>query len=323
MKQVFFLLLSLGIISVTYTATAQEDVLKENKNEEIIIRKKGDKNVKVTVELKDEDILINGKPLSEFNDDNVTVMKRKDIIRHGNNMFIRPHGGNSFFYDDDHEKVTRPFLGVTSEKTANGVRITDVIEGSAAEKAGLKEGDVITKIGSKKIEDPENLMDVVKSYKPKDEAKVYYERSGKSNEAKIVFGEKKQDRFRSFSFNGDRMNADILKDLRLDMPDMPKQPFYNFWIPSNKKIGVKIEDTDNDSGAKITNVEEGSAAEKAGLKKDDIITEVDGNKVKSVNEVRDKILENEKSSYTIKAKRGAGEMSFEIKVPKKINSANL
>jgi serine protease Do len=129
-----------------------------------------------------------------------------------------------------------------------------------------------------------------------------------------------------FSFNGDGMppmDGNMMKDFKFEMPPMPRQPFNNFWMPQNKKLGVKIEDTDDDKGARISTVEEGSAAEKAGLKKDDVITEVDGDKVNNTDDVREKVLENEKSSYTVKAKRGTAEMSFEIKIPKKIKSADL
>ncbi|MEO6232184.1 MAG: PDZ domain-containing protein [Ferruginibacter sp.] len=326
MKKIFYLLVTVGIFSATaYKATAQDDEIKNGKDQEIVIRKKGEKNTRVTVDINNDDILINGKPLSEFNDSNITVMKRNRIIRHGNDMFVMPRGGNSFSYDGD-EGESRPFLGVTTEKSDDGVKITDVAKASAAEKAGLKEGDIITKIGSKRIEDPEGLLDAIKSYKPKNEVKIYYQRNGKSNDTKAILGERRQTKIRSFSFNGDnmpRINPEMMKDFKFEMPAMPKQPFHNFWMPSNKKLGVKIEDAENDNGAKITNVEGGSVAEKAGLKKDDVITEVDGEKVKNIEDVREHVLENEKGNYSIKAKRGSTEMSFEIKIPKQINSADL
>src|SRR6266516_3774717 len=104
----------------------------------------------------------------------------------------------------------------------------------------------------------------------------------------------------------------------------PVQPFNKFWRFGNKRLGLKIEDTENDSGVKITNVEENSVAEKAGLKKDDIITEVDGKIVKDVGEVLDQVRDNQdKTSYTVKAKRNGSDMNFDIKFPKKINNADL
>ena len=86
---------------------------------------------------------------------------------------------------------------------------------------------------------------------------------------------------------------------------------------------TQIEDADNAGGAKITTVEEGSAADKAGLKKNDIITEVDSKKVKNIEDAREQILQTDKDNYSIKAKRGSTEMNFEIKIPKKVNSADL
>ena len=41
------------------------------------------------------------------------------------------------------EKGNDAFLGVTSETDENGAKIVDVSKGSAAEKAGLKKGDII------------------------------------------------------------------------------------------------------------------------------------------------------------------------------------
>ncbi|MEO6455421.1 MAG: PDZ domain-containing protein [Ginsengibacter sp.] len=327
MKKIFYPALCLAIsFAALHTAAAQEDKIRDSKTDEIVIRKKGEKDLKLTIEMKDDDILINGKPLSDFNDSNITVIKRKQIMRHGNNMFMSPRGGNSFYFDDDNDGAARPLLGVTTEKNENGVRITDVSKGTAAESAGLKEGDIITKIDNKKIADPEELMDVVRSYKPKNEVKIYYQRNGKAAETKATLGERKESRMRTFSFNNKDMPAmdgDMMKDFKFEMPPMPKSHFFNFGMPSHKRLGIQIEDTDNDSGARITTIAAGSAAEKAGLKKDDVITEIDGQKVKNTSEVKEQVLENDKSSYTIKAKRGTTDMNFEIKIPKKINSADL
>jgi hypothetical protein len=50
---------------------------------------------------------------------------------------------------------------------------------------------------------------------------------------------------------------------------------------------------------------------------------VDGKKIENVSDARDEILETDKSNYTIKAKRNGTVMNFEIKIPKKANSADL
>ena len=80
----------------------------------------------------------------------------------------------------------------------------------------------------------------------------------------------------------------------------------------------------NNNGAKILNVAEGSAADKAGLKKDDVITEINGEKVDGVYDLRAELMDAEdKETYTIKVKRNDILMNFDIKIPKSVNSADL
>ena len=48
----------------------KDDGDKLGEYDEIIIKKKGDKGGKVTVEIKGDDVIVNGKPLSDYDDDN-------------------------------------------------------------------------------------------------------------------------------------------------------------------------------------------------------------------------------------------------------------
>ena len=299
-----------------------------NKSQEIIIMKNGDKDEKVTIETKNGETLINGKPASEYKDGNIRVITGKE----GNNFVFTPRSGMNLFTNGE----KRAFLGVTTEKDDKGVKVTNVEKGSAAEKSGLKEGDIITMVGSKKISDPDDLSDAVTSYKPKDEIKISYDRNGKSESAKATLGER-QDMVSAFSYNAPnmKMNQELLRNYNRNFNDrnfsftMPPMNFsqnqpFNVLRMGNRRLGVRIEDADNNEGAKVTSVQEGSVAEKAGLKKDDIITEVNGKKVKDVNEVLSKVRETtDKESYTIRAKRNGSEMNFDIKIPKRKNNADL
>ncbi|HNP00816.1 MAG TPA: PDZ domain-containing protein, partial [Ferruginibacter sp.] len=77
-------------------------------------------------------------------------------------------------------------------------------------------------------------------------------------------------------------------------------------------------------GVKVLDVEADSPADKAGLKKDDVITEIGGEKVENTDEARDQLRENaDKASYSIKASRNGNAMNFDIKIPKKLKTANL
>ncbi|HXO75999.1 MAG TPA: hypothetical protein VN824_12200, partial [Puia sp.] len=51
--------------------------------DEIIIKRKSDKDAKVTVEIKNGEVLIDGKPASDYQDDDISVRKRKIRVMDG------------------------------------------------------------------------------------------------------------------------------------------------------------------------------------------------------------------------------------------------
>ena len=60
----------------------------------------------------------------------------------------------------------------------DGARISEVSNGSAAQGAGLTDGDVITKIDDTLITDADSLVATIRSYRPGDEVTVTYTRGG-------------------------------------------------------------------------------------------------------------------------------------------------
>ena len=70
----------------------------------------------------------------------------------------------------------------TSQK---GALIMGVGEDSPAAKAGLKRGDLITKVDGKEIENANALKNLIGSFEPNSEVAVEYERGGKINKVKI------------------------------------------------------------------------------------------------------------------------------------------
>lgn len=84
----------------------------------------------------------------------------------------------------------RAALGVRIEDAGVGAQIVEVAEGSAAEKAGLKEGDVITAVNGITIEKPSDLIRKIAKYEPNEHIEVDYERNGKRKTAKVVLKER-------------------------------------------------------------------------------------------------------------------------------------
>ena len=360
MKKIVFTAAAICFAAFTTSLTAQDDKgdkgVKGEKDkketQEIIIRKKGEKDTRITVEIKGDAITINGKPLSEFKDDEVTINRRNIIIRDGKGgtrFKMAPGDLEGFSWNSDDNGKPSAFLGVTTkadndgkeDTKPKGAEITNVTNESAADKAGLKIGDVITKINDKKVEDPASLSDVVTSFKPKEEVTVYYKRDGKESMVKATLGERKESKTMAYSFNGpDGMTKSfsmprIQAVPRVELGDMTPRVWapgsgnnnfdFNFdSYPRQQKLGLKIQDTEEGKGVKVLDVDKDSPAEKAGLKKDDLVTEIGGKKVSNTDEVREALHDNmEKSAYNIKASRNGNAMSFDIKIPKKLKTANL
>lgn len=347
MSKVFLAMMPWVFTLMSYKAMAQDEPSgKEGKKEreEIIIRKNGDRDVKITVEINGDQVMINGKPLMEFNDDGVTINKRKVIIRDGNRMMFSDGDMPGGFSWSDGKPEKRAFLGVSTEKSEDGAKVMSVTEGSGAEKAGLQKDDIITKVNGKSVSGPEELADIISAMKPGEEVKINYKRNGKGKSLKATLGERTvrggfstsrsfsmtgpDGSFKTFtipSMPGDGQWKEMLPEGSFDFGDRFKE--FDFEMNSlrkKQKLGIRIQDTEESNGVKILDVEESSAAATAGLQKDDVITEIAGVKVTNTDEARQQLMENsEKTSYSMKAKRNGTEMSFNIKIPKKLKTANL
>jgi serine protease Do len=90
------------------------------------------------------------------------------------------------------------------------------------------------------------------------------------------------------------------------------------------KLGLSVQDTDDGKGVKVIEVDEESNAAKAGIKENDVITEVEGKSTNSVDEISRIIRESkEKTSVMIKLQRSGKTHNIEVKMPRKIKSADL
>lgn len=105
-------------------------------------------------------------------------------------------------------KLERPYLGVVyvtlTDSIAKELELSvnrgayiprsdtygreTLVEGAPAQKAGIKEGDVITKVGGKKIDDRNSLASLLGAYQPRDKVKLTIDRDGKEQAIEIELG---------------------------------------------------------------------------------------------------------------------------------------
>lgn len=325
MKKVFLSAVAIAVFGL-YPASevmAQENQDKEkSKNklgeyDEIVIRQKdADKNGKVTIVVEDGAVTVNGKPLDEFDDESLSV-RRRSATRYRMATPASPFRNGTTVWSRDGED--RPVLGVTTKITDEGVTITSVSENSGAAKAGLKEDDVITRVGDVEIDSPDELTRTIIKNKPEDKIVITYKRDGKENKTTATLGKREMTAF------GAGGNVYVPA-----VPEMPHFEFesgpngHTFFSTGRPRLGIRAQDTEDGKGVKVLSVDKGSVAEKAGIKEDDIITEFDGETINNTSELVSASRDaRDKTSLNVKLSRNGQTQSMEIKIPKKLKTANL
>lgn len=306
--------------------TRTRDVKEKSKNkldqyDEIIIKKKGDKDDKVTIEIKNGEVFVDGKAIDEFEDDNISVRKRKPAVIAYNSPASPFRSGGSWNYSggDDFNLTgeTRAFLGVSTTEGTGGAKITQITSGSAAEKAGLKKGDIITKIDDIKISDHEDIATEIRKRKPEEKVLISINRDGKEQKISATLGKTKTT---VLANGGNLMTPRALESFDFGNSDMLRA----YGVVGRPRLGIRAQDTEDEKGAKVLDVADESIAEKAGIKKDDVITEFDGKSVNNADDLSAAAKDSrEKPSIKVKLNRGGTTQNVEIKIPKNLKTTNL
>ncbi len=298
-------------------------IFAQTEKKEITIEKKEDgKKETMVIKIDGNNITINGKPAEDYKGKERIIID-DDIIINGNNVVI-PGKGSVTIRGNNMEN--RALLGVTSEKMDKGAQIESVSDGSGAEKAGLKVGDIITGVNKSPITSPDDLVAAITKQKPGDIIDVDYIRDGKKLKSKATLGKSND----SFSWN----TSPEAFSYRFEMPRIPSLPetpmwngkeFRNLMIYNDRpKYGMSIQDDEDSRGVKVTDVDDEGNAAKGGLKEDDIITEIDAEKVTGVDALRELLdTKKDKPSISLKVLRNGQTQNLTIKVPRKLKSADL
>ncbi|MFI5124197.1 MAG: PDZ domain-containing protein [Chitinophagales bacterium] len=309
---------------------------------EIVIRQKGDKDGKITIEIRNGDFFVNGKPLEKFDDQNIEIEKRIAGDEPSFGMGISPFRGNAWDQERFQRDLNRrmgdinrrmhevriygsndAFLGVSSRKAeTGGATVLEITKGSPAEKAGLKKGDIIVKVNDQEIESPDNLFETVHQFKPGEKVKIAFKRDGKEQSVSAVLDKSKAVQ-KTYDYNYEYKMPEINGYRTPELPDLPgmESPL---WGPMPPKIGIRAQDSEEGKGVNVLEVTEGSAAEKAGLKKGDLILNFDGTEVHSANDLIQKVRDSrDKSLVKVVIQRDGKLQTLDIRIPRKLRTAEL
>ena len=323
------ILASLLIAPVAIHAQDEKEKDKSDKKDvdQIIITRKNADKGKVTVEIDGDKVTVNGKPIEDLKSGDITVNRHK--IKDGNTVmaYSSPGGAWSYNWNDNdklfYEDGNTAMLGVVTESEDEGLKITDITEGSGADKAGLKEDDIITKVDDKKVDDPDDLTKIIRSHKPGDKVNITYLRDKKEQKVIAELGKWKGSDFETF--NMPNMNFDMIApkgDLHPKIKIAPGQ-YYSF-SDNRPKLGLSVQDTEDGKGVKVIDVDDEGNGQKAGVKENDIITAINDKEVNSADEVARIIRESrDKPSVMLKIKRAGKIQNIEVRMPRKLKTADL
>jgi serine protease Do len=108
-----------------------------------------------------------------------------------NNGYVtgRPNFGITVSDSIGYEYITDEYGRRIRVETSMGARIEAVGKGSCAEKAGIRVGDVVTKLGDLKIDTANTLINAKNAYKAGDSVSVEIYRNGETLTLTVVFDE--------------------------------------------------------------------------------------------------------------------------------------
>lgn len=330
LKRAFIAGVALLSVPALLFAQKEKDKVKEDKKDvqQIIITRKGDKAEKTVIEIKGDKVLVNGKDASKNGDVTVHLNNVSDINAiHFDNMRIddmRMNRDFNFDFNNDNDRISlfsedanRAMLGVVTDEAEDGAKISSITKGSGAEKAGLKVGDIITKIGDEDVDDADDVAKAVRQHKPGDKIAITVLRDGKEQKLNAELGKWKGIRINN-------LNATIA-------PAPPHAP--GAAVPYSRvfsygagapKLGLSVQDTDEGKGVKVLEVAEESNAAKAGVKKGDIITEINEEEVSSTDEVRQAMRDaRDESSIKLQVERDGKQQTIDVRIPRKLKTADL
>ena len=197
--------------------------------------------------------------------------------------------------------VSRGYMGVTIQpmteelaqsfglKQTKGALVNDIIKGSPADKAGIRQGDVITSINGTEVKDPSHLQRLVAEAGIGKAASVGVFRDGASLELKMTVA-----------------SADTApKDLRGSGGSRNQES-------AGDLLGLVVED--GEAGVIVADVAQGGRAAEAGIRRGDLIVSINRMRITDSAAYRRAVQSAGRSgSFTVLVRRGNASIYFAIR----------
>jgi serine protease Do len=157
-----------------------------------------------------------------------------------------------------------------------GALVSEVVSGGPAEKAGIERGDLIVSYDGKTVEDSHDLSRIVAATEQGKKVKVTVLRNGETKDIRLKIGKLPSDRT---AFNRPDESERMKWGLTLDRADSG--------TPYGRRTG-------NDGRVIVAHVQPMSPADAAGIRRGDIILEVNRKPIDSLEDAEDRLADAEK-----------------------------
>lgn len=187
-----------------------------------------------------------------------------------------------------------------------GALLGKIAPDSPASKAGLKENDVVTEVNGQHVEGAMQFRRMVREIPAGRNAQLTVWRDGRTQTLSVTLGKSEELRHNrmfaapgTFAFRMPDMPS--MPDLPevAEIPDMPSTEWGGMIMGGQPRLGIDAEDLNGQLGSffgapegegiLVRSVNSGSPAEKAGLKAGDVITSLNGDRIRSVGDLRQKL----------------------------------
>lgn len=209
-----------------------------------------------------------------------------------------------------------------------GAILGRIIPDSPAAKAGLKENDVVLEINGQRIEGAEQFRRMIHEIPPGRTANLTVWRDGRLQDIKVTIGKPESSNLKVFSGP---------KSFSFKMPQLPVMPdlsgldrlrTFSMVSPGQPLLGIDAESLEGEfghyfgapegEGVLVRGVFADSAAAKAGLKVGDVITSMDGDRIRSAGELREKLLtKHDAKIIKLGVLRNKSELSLTVELPQR------
>ena len=228
-----------------------------------------------------------------------------------------------------------PWLGVYSQAISDqlheglnfegdGVLISRVVADSPADKAGLRKGDIVVSVNSRKVSSPEELTRVVRASSVGQTVRLAVVRDGAQRALSARLAERPDD-----------VGAEIEEPEAPDEPDMPAPPDLEILRDSpfgrgnamilrgmgRGRLGVRVDDLNADlapyfgvtgtQGALVLEVLKDTPAERSGLKAGDVITQVGDRKIADAGDLTEALRRAPEGKASVTVVRKGAKRTFE------------